>query len=208
MIIFINYHYSNLEKEIHSKNQTELLYKNKVEKLVELEKYSNEMKTELELKNKNLDELYDKEKDLIELVNSLNEQIITKSNEYDALSMELQLQSRDIDQYEKSFIQSSRELAIIEGMDKQEQLLKKEIKQQLLSVTDQRNILFNENSDLKSQILLLKGQLVQTNDLQAIKAEELESHKKKISVLMQQVEEMLSQEVNESKYNIITIIYK
>jgi chromosome segregation ATPase len=114
---------------------------------------------------------------------------------------ELQEKNRDIEQYEKSFMQSSRELAIIEGIDKQEQMLKKELKQQLLSLTDQRNSLFNENSELKAQVVLFKGQLSQNNEFQTLKSEEFESHKKKISVLMSQVEEMLSQEVTESIFN-------
>ena len=90
-------------------------------------------------------------------------------------------------------------------LDKQEQKLKQELREQLMAVTAQRNSLHNEVQLLQTKLSHLTDELKRSEEFQRSHANDESINKERISSLMSQVETMLAQEANESNLAITTI---
>lgn len=121
-----------------------------------------------------------------------------KTEECNALQSELKERTYLIQQLENSFEQSSKELALIEGIDQQEQQLRQELSQQLNSTKHQKDVLQQELFDLKSNHRILQDSLQRHQQILEEKQRHEEEQRKKLSTVMIQLETLLEQEMNES----------
>ncbi len=138
------------------------------------------------------------------MIQELQENLTSKVAENDILRKIAEKKNHEISLLEQSFEQSSRELAIIEGLDKQEQQYKKDLKDQLIQVTSQRNSLSDEVQDLRTKCLLLTEENDRLHkDYQSKISEEVDN-RKRIQVLMKQVETILDEDSQESHSAILT----
>lgn len=145
------------------------------------------------------------EQKYINKIEQLTNQLHLKDQESMKLISNLQLKTQDIQFLEKSFEHNARELIMYDGIDKQEQVLKNELKEKLNIVTKQNNELYNEIQSLKHQVQNNNHDINKYK--QIIKDNEYNDHiqKQKVSLLMKQVEDMLSQETNDSNQAILAV---
>lgn len=132
-------------------------------------------------------------------------ELAEKNKLCETFKVQLNAKTRDIDTLEHSFEQSSRELAMIEGMEKQEQLLKKEMKEQIRTLTQQRQALNDDNQQLRVKLQYASDELDRCHLIAQQKEADDVINKQKITDLMAQVESMLTQEADESNSAIATV---
>lgn len=106
---------------------------------------------------------------------------------------------------EQSFQQSTRELAVIENIDKQSQKHQQEMQQQLVSLSKQRNALVDENNSLKAELRVLKEEFDRSQSMLSEKLGEEDRYRQRIQDMMHEVEVLLEQEANESNMAISTV---
>ena len=144
------------------------------------------------------------EKQCKQKLSAMKQSLQLKNEECDQLKLTLEQKVHQIDILEQSYEQNSRELAIIEGLDKKEQNLKMEMKEQVTLLSRENHSLKEhlQQLTLENQLLSEKYQANQTiiheqtyqNDLQ----------KQKISSLIHQIEDLFEQEMNESNQIILS----
>lgn len=127
------------------------------------------------------------------------------TNECQRLSNVNREKDHEINVLEQSFEHSSRELAIIEGMDKQERLIKKNMQEQLATISNQKNELLAEVQELRGKFRTTSDELQRVKVQLKTKTEEEQASQQKISTLMNQVETILAQEANESNAAIAAV---
>lgn len=140
-----------------------------------------------------------------ELIQELQAKLQRKEEECNKLRALSERRERDIDLLEQSFNQSTHELALIEGMEKKEQIIKSEMKEQLRSVTRDREFLTAENHDLKMKLQTCVEEIDRLQKERAEKKKEEDINHQRITELMAQVEQTLEQEANESNLAISTV---
>lgn len=138
-------------------------------------------------------------------ITQLQNQLRQKIDECEKLRVLSEQREQDINLLEHSFQQSAKELALIEGLDKKEQMARAEMKEQLRIVSRERQYLQDENYDLRTKLQNVAEEIdrLQQEREQRIKDEDI--NRQRISQLMEQVEKTLEQEANESNMAISTV---
>ena len=167
--------------------------------------YAKKSEDDLSTANRTISELKIRETSLIKEVEELRNSLNTKSNECSQLYADIRDKTQAIHILEQSFEQSSRDLAVIEVMEKQEHSLKVEMKEQLSLLTSERNQLQTDLINVSHQLEVARDQLSILKQQQAVKAEEEEANRKRIATLMSQVQSMLTQEVSDSNSAIASV---
>lgn len=138
-------------------------------------------------------------------ITQLQNQLRQKIDECEKLRVLSEQREQDINLLEQSFQQSAKELALIEGLDKKEQMARAEMKEQLRMVSRERQYLQDENYDLRTKLQTAAEEIdrLQQEREQRIKDEDI--NRQRITQLMEQVEKTLEQEANESNLAISTV---
>lgn len=138
-------------------------------------------------------------------ITQLQNQLRQKIDECEKLRVLSEQREQDINLLEQSFQHSAKELALIEGLDKKEQMARAEMKEQLRIVSRERQYLQDENYDLRTKLQTVAEEIdrLQQEREQRIKDEDI--NRQRIAQLMEQVEKTLEQEANESNLAISTV---
>ena len=180
----------------HNLQNLERNYKEYVEKAEE----------ELSVVRQSHEIILQREKQLQNKLNIIIHENEEKTRYCDSLKRRLEAKEKDIQTLEYSFEQNSRELTFIENNEKNENIIKKELKQELQQITNERNILYNENQELRMKIHYASDELDRCHAIAKEKDNENNNNQIKIQELMKQVEIILNQETNESN-QAITIVH-
>jgi len=156
------------------------------------------------LKAKN-EEVRFKEKQLSNKLELALHELHEKTKACDQLKAKLNLKEKDLNTLEQSFENSSRELAMIEGLERQEQALKREMKEQIKLLTSQRNAFYDENQQLRVKIQYASDELDRCHLIVQQKEADEATSRERITELMAQVEGMLAQEAQESNAAIAAV---
>ena len=200
---------SHQESRLQSYKTAEASYVPVREKLISLEaqykEYTTQSEKDLTTANNLVAELKLRESELLAQVEDLRGLLNQKSDECAQLHADNMDKSNAINVLEQSFEQSSRDLAVIEAMEKQEYALKRELKEQLTLISSERNQFHSELMDASSQLKIAREQVQVLQQQQAVKMEEEEATRKRIAQLMSQAEGMLTQEVSDSNMAIASV---
>lgn len=138
-------------------------------------------------------------------IDLLKRNIVSISEENEKLKYYSHKKVQEINILEKSFEKNSRELAIIEGIDQEEQRIKKELRSSLQELSKSNSILNQENSLLK-QDLLLKSQELEQVRVKLQEASQQDSERNlHIQQLIQKFEVILEQENKENEISFVSI---
>jgi hypothetical protein len=171
----------------------------------EFKRYAAKAERDLASRASEVETLQGRQREQASTIDMLGSQLADRQRECDKLTYNLQLKLKDLSVLEQSFEQSSRELGKWDDIDRQEQLLRRELKEQLGALTAQRNSLYDENQVMKSKLQLNAEELIRLQLLVKQKDAEDAANKQKVSGLMRQVEEMLQQETNDSNKAIVAV---
>ena len=171
----------------------------------EFKRYAAKAERDLASRASEVETLQGRQREQASTIDMLGSQLADRQRECDKLTYNLQLKLKDLSVLEQSFEQSSRELGKWDDIDRQEQLLRRELKEQLGALTAQRNSLYDENQVMKSKLQLNSEELMRLQLLVKQKDAEDAANKQKVSGLMRQVEEMLQQETNDSNKAIVAV---
>ncbi len=99
---------------------------------------------------------------------------------------------------ESNLEQSTRDLAVVQSVDAQEQVFKVELKEQLQSLAMERNSLSAELGDLTSKLRYTESEVDRLQRVEQEQSAALRDSWQKQQLLMTQCEEMLQHEARES----------
>ena len=200
---------SHQDSRLQSYKNAEASFAPVRERLTNLEaqykEYSSHSEKDLTTANNLVAELKLRESNLLAQVDDLKGLLHQKSDECTQLHADNVDKSHAINVLEQSFEQSSRDLAVIEAMEKQEHALKRELREQLTLISSERNQFHSELIDVSSQLKIAQEQNKVLQQQHAVKVEEEEATRKRIAQLMSQVEGMLTQEVSDSNMAIASV---
>lgn len=171
----------------------------------EFKRYAAKAEKDLASRASEVETLQGRQREQAATIDMLGSQLADRQRECDKLTYNLKLKLKDLSVLEQSFEQSSRELGKWDDIDRQEQLLRRELKEQLAALTAQRNSLYDESQVMKSKLQLNAEELIRLQLLVKQKDAEDAANKQKVSSLMRQVEDMLQQETNDSNQAIVTV---
>jgi hypothetical protein len=171
----------------------------------EFKRYASKAERDLASRASEVETLQGRQREQASTIDMLGSQLADRQRECDKLTYNLQLKLKDLSVLEQSFEQSNRELGKWDDIDRQEQLLRRELKEQLGALTAQRNSLYDENQAMKSKLQLNAEELIRLQLLVKQKDAEDAANKQKVCGFMRQVEEMLQQETNDSNKAIVAV---
>lgn len=138
-------------------------------------------------------------------ISQLQNQLRAKIDECEKLRVLSEQREQDINLLEQSFQQSAKELALIDGLDKKEQLARAEMKEELRIVSRERQYFQDENYDLRMKLQTAAEEIDRLHLEREQKIKEEEVNRQRITQLMEQVEKTLEQEAQESNLAIGTV---
>ena len=125
--------------------------------------------------------------------------------EYEELHNLYGTKSKEVTVFEQSVERSHREILTLENMEKEERSRGKELREQLVLTSREKEKVQMELNDTKSNLRLKSEECDYLQSVILLKNEEEKLNREKVDLLMRQVEGMLAQEAHESNTVIVTM---
>ncbi len=200
---------NNMESSVEKSKQTEISMTQVQDKLIDTEQMYNKLKIESQVSIDNLCkkieafQAYDIEQKNI--IDDLNRALEQSKVEYEELHNLYGTKSKEITVFEQSVERSHREILTLENMEKEERSRGKELREQLIITSREKEKVLMELNDTKSNLRLKSEECDHLQSVILLKNEEEKLNREKVDLLMRQVEGMLAQEAHESNTVIVTM---
>ena len=149
--------------------------------------------------------LQEKIEELTQVLALANEDNKKKADECYSLQSLLKEKTNSAKALETSFEETAYSLAILENAEQQERLLRKDMKEQLKKVLEERDICNVQVYELNSELRYKNEENLRLQSVLTSKIEEEAKSKERLGALMAQVESMLAQEAAESNAAILAV---
>jgi chromosome segregation ATPase len=141
----------------------------------------------------------DKEKEnLLSNNDNLNGLVVEKGLEIEGLKISNEAHLKEVRALQDLCDQQTRDMAVIEDLDREEQQIKMAMKDSLQAKTSENTRLSDENHDLKQKIKYNEEDIDRLEEALRVSENGVAESKGKMQALMKQVEGMLAQEAQES----------
>ena len=198
-----------MEAELLSNKRVQLALDPMNEKLLkseeQLKKLQAESTQQIESLSNANGSLREKVEELSQLLSLANEDNKKKSEECYSLQSLVKEKTNSAKALETSFEETAYSLAILENAEQQERLLRKDMKEQLKKVMEERDMCNAQVYELSSELRYKKEENLRLQSALASKIEEEAKSKERLGALMAQVESMLAQEAAESNAAILAV---
>lgn len=200
---------SNMESSVEKSKQTEISMTQLQEKLSNTEFMYSKLKTEsqasIESLCKKIESLQTYDSEQKSLIDTMNRALEQSKTEYEELHDLYGTKSKEITVFEQSMERSHREIVTLENMEKEERSRGKELREQLITTSREKEKILIELNDTKSNLRLKSEECDHLQSVILLKNEEEKLNREKVDLLMRQVEGMLAQEAHESNTVIVTM---
>ena len=149
--------------------------------------------------------LEEKVEELIQKLAAATDDSRVKADECDRLQSLLKEKTSSAKALETSFEETAYSLAILENSEQQERMLRKDMKEQLKKVMEERDLCNAQVYELSSQLRYRNEENQRLQVVLTSKIDEEAKSKERLGALMSQVESMLAQEAAESNAAILAV---